>query len=179
MNPHGISPSGFSGETNRCTASGKTAVRILILTELRVFRRYAYVRYKEKLVRHIPGVAMHRDNQRLRERWPGPPQRVDEAGPIHHLFSRLSECLVGIDIDTSGEAVAIAEQNRRTERGVPIILVVCSRHAFCRIRIQPVVDVRPIDANQYNLASALDGDLRLLIVRDVRHKPGLRGLVGL
>ena len=104
-------------------------MRILILTELRVFRRYAYVRYKEDLVRHIPGVAMHRDNQRLRERWPRPPRGSMKPGPSI-IFSRLSECLVGIDIDTSGEAVAIAEQNRRTERGIPIVLVVCFSPSF-------------------------------------------------
>jgi len=83
----------------------KAAVHVLVLTELRMFRRYAYVRHKEKLVRHVPGIAMHRDDQRLRERRLGPPERIDEAGPIHHRFSRLGECLVGFDIDTSEEMV--------------------------------------------------------------------------
>ncbi|MGY4466758.1 O-acetylhomoserine/O-acetylserine sulfhydrylase-like pyridoxal-dependent enzyme [Bradyrhizobium sp. LB9.1b] len=154
-------------------------MRVLVLTELRVFRRHADVGDKKKLVRHIPGVAMHRDNQGLRERRLGAPERVDKAGSIHHFFSGLSEGLVGIDIDTSGEAIAIAEQNSGTEGGIAVIIVVGSRQALCRVRVQSVVDVGPVDANQRCLAFALDGDLGSLIVRNIRHARGLRGLVAL
>jgi hypothetical protein len=148
-------------------------VRVLVLAEIRVFRCYADVRNEEDFVRHIPGIAMHRDNQRLGERRFGPPERVDEAGSLHHRLSRLSKCLVSVDIDTSGEAFAVAEQNRCTQRGISIVLVVGSRQALCRLRVQPIVDARPVDADQHDVAFALDGDLRPLTVRNVRHRRGL------
>jgi hypothetical protein len=58
-------PAGLPGETDRRAASGESAMHVLVLAKVRVFRGYAYVSREEELVRHVPRVAMNRDDQWL------------------------------------------------------------------------------------------------------------------
>ena len=55
---HGVSPADLSYEANGRAAARKSAVRILVLSEIRVFRSDADVGGEHQLMGQIPGIAV-------------------------------------------------------------------------------------------------------------------------
>jgi hypothetical protein len=63
----------------------------------------------------------------------------------------------------------VAEEHRRPQARVVVEVVVRLGQAEEGVRVEPVVDLGPIDTDQDDLAAPLDGDLGLGGERDVGH----------
>src|SRR5216684_4195781 len=107
---HRVGPAGFARETYRRTTTRETTVRILVLTEVGVVRRDPHVGDKKQLMRHVPCVAVDRDDQRLGETWHLLAERVDQ--PVAHRRSaRTGDCFETVDVDTARKIRPVSEQH--------------------------------------------------------------------
>ncbi len=132
---------------------------ILILTEAGVGGGYAYIGGKVKFVAHVPSVTVDSDNQRLREDGRRPGQGVDGSRLSYARSIRCYSCLKGIDINAPGEIIPMSEQYGRAQWRIMVVLVIRLGQPEEGFRIDPIVDVRSIDADQNDLPTALHRDL--------------------
>jgi hypothetical protein len=84
----------------------------------------------------------------------------------------------------AGEVLAVAEKHRRPQARGVVKVVVRLGQAEEGVRVEPVVDLGPIDPDQDDLAAPLDGDLGLGGQRNAGHaafvvERGNRGTAGL
>ena len=73
--------------------------------------------------------------------------------------ARRHDCGKRINVDASGKIVTVPKQDGSPQRRVMIILVIRHGEAGVGFRIDTVVDVRAIDADQNNLSAPLHRDL--------------------
>jgi hypothetical protein len=69
------------------------------------------------------------------------------------------KCLKGVDVDPPGEILSMSEQNCGTERRIMVVLIIRARQPHVCFRIDAVVDVGAIDADENDLPAPLDGHL--------------------
>jgi len=164
---HRVAPPGFGDEADRRAAARKTAVRVLVLAEARVGRGDADVAGEVELVAKIPRVAMGRDDDRLG------PVRQRLAERIEHVRRGQrppsgDDCrLRRVDVDAAGKIVAVSEQHRRAQRRIVLVLVERLREPDAGRRIEAILDERPVEADEHDVAAALDGDRRRRAERNV------------
>ena len=68
-------------------------------------------RYQKQFVRHVPGIAVHGDDERLAEEGLSLAQRIDHSAARNPGFIRRYECFERVDIDPLREALAVTEEN--------------------------------------------------------------------
>jgi len=133
-------------------------VDVLVLGEACLGGCDADVGHEEEFVAHVPSVAMHDHDERLAQEG-APSQRVDPVGIGRAPLARPQHLGEGIDVDATGEVLAVPEQHGGAKVVIGIVRGVSPCQGAERLGIDPVVNVGPVEADQADPAPSLDRDL--------------------
>src|ERR1700733_6624577 len=112
-----------------------------------------------ELMGHVPSIAMRNHDQRLGEGRSTLCKRVYLPSARDPGLARPCERLKSFHVDPSGKVLPVAKQNRGAQRRIVVILVICFGQFFKSLRINAVLDVRPINSHENDLPTALDREL--------------------
>ena len=166
--PHGVAPSRFPREPDGRAAAGEPSVRVLVLAKPHVGAGHPNVDHQMQFVAHVPGIAVDDRDQGLAELL-GPGEGVEHAILDRERLAGLGQGREGVHVDAAGEVPAVAEEHRRPQARVVVEIVVRLGQAEEGVRVEPVVDLGPVDPDQDDLAAPLDGDLGLGGDRNIGH----------
>jgi hypothetical protein len=99
----------------------------------------------------IPGITVDQHHPRLRENRPPGSQWVDGFRFTHQRPTRRGQRLKSIHIDASGKVFAVSPQSGSTQRRIAIVSIEGLAKPAVGFRIDAVMNLGPIDANQANL----------------------------
>jgi hypothetical protein len=157
-------------------------VRVLVLAEPRVGAGDPDVGHQVQFVAHVPGIAMDNRDQGLAE-FLGPGEGIKHAIGHRERLAGPGQGREGVHVDAAGEVLAVAEEHRRPQARVVVEVVVRLGQAEEGVRVEPVVDLGPVDPDQDDRAEPLimsdipfSPEAKITVERLVRERAGvLRG----
>jgi hypothetical protein len=170
---HRVAPPSLADEAHGRAASGKAAVRVLVLAEARIGRRDPDVARQVELVSEVPRVAVHDHDDGLGQVRLQFAERVDRFRSAQRPPAGNDSRLRRVDIDAARKVLAVTEQHERAQRWIVLVLVEGFREPYASRRIEAVLDERPVETDQRELIPAFHGDRRLGAQRCIR-QPGCR-----
>ena len=99
----------------------------------------------------------------------GPGEGIEHAILDRERLAGPGQGPEGVHVDAAGEVLAVAEEHRRPQARVVVEVVVRLGQAEEGVRVEPVVDLGPVDPDQDDLAAPFDGDLGLGGERSLGH----------